>query len=109
MVRKKKYIEIGDELSAGTAFIQASHALDVAAFMAEDERDTETLMEVARIYIAIGERLLPDYVPDDEEDREFPFGFAADAISDIVIDVEEDLEEEYEESEEDEDEVSDRV
>lgn len=97
MVAKKKpvkYTEIGDELSVQTAFIQASCALDVAAFIAEENRDVKGLLSVAQTYVALGERLHGEF-PDSDEEEKAPFGFSTCAIASEIHDPEiEDVDEE---------------
>lgn len=92
MVAKRgtKYSEIGEVLSPETAFIQASCALDVAAFIAEENRDVETLVQIAQTYVGIAERLMPHSHDDDDDEDESkqPFGFFSEPLPVDVIDPE---------------------
>lgn len=104
--RRKAYAEIQGELNAETAYIQAAHALDTAAYLAEENRDVEGLLTVAQTYVAIGERLTPGYHAEDgEEESETPFGFCTTAVAED----EHEPFEEVEAEEEDEDAVSDSL
>lgn len=104
MVKRAKYSEIGDVLGVESAFIQASKALDVAGYLAEENRDIDSLLKVAQTWVVIGERLSPDYHEDDDDEEEkAPFGFAvADAVSEHTVEPELPTEEMEEEIEDDE-------
>ena len=61
MVAKKKvppYEAFGNELSPAVSFLQAASLLDVAAELAVESRDTETLSGLALIWMQLGERLM---------------------------------------------------
>ncbi len=83
VVRRPKYEPIGDVLSAETAFIQASTALDIAAMLAVESKDAEQLRRTAEQYIELGSRLMNPGPAgeDDEEEHDLSsqggFGFAA--------------------------------
>lgn len=97
LVTKPKIKAIGDELNAATAFIQSSNALDVAAMLAEQRGDTETLLGIASLYMQIGERLAhPGQMEDEEEEVNDHFGFVG---AGQVVEVEDDVLEEDEEFE----------
>lgn len=83
LVAKDKFEPIGDEVSAATAFIQASNALDLAGKYAVEVKDIEGLNTIASLYIELGTRLLGEAGDDDDDDeidhealsRKIPLGF----------------------------------
>lgn len=91
MVAKKNapaaYTPIGDEISLAIAFGQAAAALDIAATMAVESRDVESLSQIAMVWIEMGSRLgsgEDDDVDDDGdlagESDDYPLGFASPAV-----------------------------
>lgn len=105
MVKKITYSEIGEELNIGTAYLQASNALDVAASLAEQNRDIAGMIEVAKVYIALGE-MLGKPSDEDEDIKDFEFGFQNEpAVSTEIIPPDET----HLEEEDEEDGLSDRV
>lgn len=73
MVAKKKapeYEPIGDTISMGSAFVQATAALDAAAHFAIEGRDATTLLQVAALWIEMGTHLTGPAPDDDEEIEE---------------------------------------
>jgi hypothetical protein len=84
---------MGNELNFQTAFVQATKALDQAGALASNREDTETLTNVAALYIELGARLMQPLVghpDDDDEDEEDDFpekqalGFAPQPADDII-------------------------
>lgn len=88
-----KYTPFGKELNPAIAIIQAATALDVAARMAIECKDSRTLIDVAKEWVEISGRLgyddeeESDEASDDSEERR-SFGFAL--VSDIGEEDEED-------------------
>lgn len=75
-----KYEPLEDVLSAETAFLQASCALDIAALLAVESRDMQQLAAIAQQYIELGSRLMSSHESEDEEEEhdlssESGFGF----------------------------------
>lgn len=56
-------------LGAGTAYVQAAQALDVAAESAVQSGDRDTLTTVAALWIKIAESLLDDDAPEEGEEE----------------------------------------
>lgn len=93
-VKLTEYTEIGDELDFTTAFIQASKALDLAGSIASNKQDTDTLNQVAALYIEMGARLMQPIVGhmegdhEVEEEYEVPekqaLGFAPRPVEEII-------------------------
>lgn len=91
-----KYTEIGEDLSFQTSFIQATKALDLAAALANNRQDTETLTTVAALYIQLGERLMQpvlghmvegeeeEYELEEETSEKQPIGFAPRPADSII-------------------------
>ena len=88
MVAKKNtapaYTPIGDVVSTGSAYVQAVTALDLAAEYAMEQKDAQILLQVADLYIAIGNNLnvsMPGGEDEDEDGEELeselfpPVGF----------------------------------
>ena len=90
MVAKKApefpaYTPIGEEISMGSAFVQAAIALDLAGKYAAERQDVEQLTSIAAVWMEMGSRLNPQGSDDedmDEEDlvSESTLGFQSPAI-----------------------------
>lgn len=68
--KKLKYIPIGDMLCAETAMIQAAQALDIAAYMAVELRNPETLLRVGVAWAEVAANLTSGGESDDDEEEE---------------------------------------
>jgi hypothetical protein len=62
-----KYSPFGNSLDPSVAIIQAANALDVAAMIAQSNKDTDTMIRVAREWVEISGRLGYHGEEDDEE------------------------------------------
>lgn len=87
-----KYTPTGGNLNPAIAVIQAANALDIAARIAIDCKDSETLVRIAREWVEISGRLGYGDEDDEEEDGteesdRRSFGFSV--VSDIGNDEEE--------------------
>jgi hypothetical protein len=93
-----KYVPIGNTIDLSVAFIQAASALDVAAKIATENRDQETMLNIALGWLELGRRL--GYASEEEESEEKEknkdFGFSLNSQTEIVEELEEELEEEPE-------------
>jgi hypothetical protein len=90
-----KYTPFGNTLDISVAFIQAGTALDVAAKLATENRDQETLLNVALGWLELGRRL--GYASDEaseSEERSQKFGFSLDSHTETVEETEEETEDE---------------
>lgn len=67
---KKKYSRIPNEVDWQVAFSQGAYALDLAAEIAYDKEDTETLLNVGEMFIMLGARLSEMYSVSEEEEEE---------------------------------------
>jgi hypothetical protein len=84
-----KYIPIGDTIDLSVAFIQAASALDVAAKLATENRDQETMLSIALGWLELGRRL--GYA--NEEESETPekskdFGFSLNSHTETTEELE---------------------
>lgn len=68
MVAKAKYIPIHDEISMSRAIIQASSALDIAAQIAIASRDAGSLIQIAAVWLEVGNSLVTTVDDEDEEE-----------------------------------------
>lgn len=88
------FVQVSTQMDARLAFIQAGTALDVAAKLATENRDQETMLNVALGWLELGRRLGYDGEGEPEpEERNHKFGFSLTSDTDKV--------EEEEETEED--------
>lgn len=90
-----KYVPIGDTIDLSVAFIQAASALDVAARLATENRDQETMLSIALGWLELGRRL--GYASEEEsETPEKPkdFGFSLNSQTETVEELEEEAEDE---------------
>ena len=90
VTKKEKYDPFGDVLSVETAFVQASHALDLAGALAVESRDGEQLTKIAAMYIELGSRMILPSEDEEEEEEEHdlsslqPIGFHSDVTTEPV-------------------------
>lgn len=74
MVAKKKkapdYEPIGDYISTGTSLVQASMALDLAAEWAQEVKNPDAMIQVAALWIEIGNSLNSERVNNEDEEGE---------------------------------------
>jgi hypothetical protein len=82
-----KYTPFGDRVNLAVAIVQAATALDVAARFATETKDSLAMVNVARAWVELSERLVYDEQDEDEElteqevERSKSFGFSI--VSDI--------------------------
>lgn len=94
MVAKKApefptYTPIGDEISMGSAFVQAAIALDLAGKYAAETQNIEQLTNIAAVWMEMGSRLNPQGSDEDELEEgdvaggteDYPLGFASPAAN----------------------------
>lgn len=89
-----KYIPIGDTLDLSVSFIQAATALDVAAKIATENRDQETMLNIALGWLELGRRL--GYAGEEEsgqKEKVRDFGFSLNSHTETEQEVESDKEE----------------
>lgn len=77
-----KYTPFGDRVNLAVAIVQAATALDVAARFASETKDSLAMVNVARGWVELSERLVYDEQDEDEElteqeaERSKSFGFS---------------------------------
>lgn len=89
-----KYLPFGNTLDISTAFIQAGTALDVAAKLATENRDQETMLNVALGWLELGRRL--GYAREEEsegKEKSNDFGFSLNSHTETKEEVEQEDEE----------------
>lgn len=87
-----KYTPFGDRLNPAVAIIQAANALDVAARLAVESRDSDALVRIAREWVDMSGHLAYDDEEEDEPADNSPEGrsFGFSVVSDISQEGEED-------------------
>lgn len=86
MVKKSKYLPIGDTICIASVLVQAAAALDVAAGFAVETKDTAALTQIGMVWLEMAARLEggdEDYEESEEVTSEHPIGFESNALTEM--------------------------